>query len=126
QFAGFQSAVGSWISTLISDVEDVLVDEAYVLENLPISSYTVTSVLNAIFDQMIDDSDTIKSSVVSIGGSDTDQTDFVFTQAGLSMTSSPRVFVTRTLDGVNNPSELVTAHTSYNNVESQLAKSCTV
>lgn len=126
QFEGFQSAVSSWISTLIGEVEDLLVDEEYVLENLPISSTGVTDVLNAIYDQMVDEADTIKSSVVSIGGSDTDQTHFIFTQAGLSMTSSPRVFVTRTLDGVNNPSSLVTAHTRYNNVESQLAKTCTV
>ena len=127
QFAGFQSAVSSWINSTIGEVEDLLTDEEYVLENLPISNTDVVSVLNAIYDQMVAESDTIKSSVVSLGGSDTDYSAFQFNNGDALVTGSrPRVFVTRTLDGVNNPSSLVTAHTRYNNVEGQVSKSCTV
>jgi hypothetical protein len=123
QFTGFQSAVSSWISSLIGEVEDLLVDETYILENLPIFTSDVTSVLNAIFDQMIVDEDTIESSVVTLGGSDTDQAKFVATTYAAGTAGGPSVFVTRTLDGVNDPSSLVSAHTSYNNVEGQLSKS---
>lgn len=123
QFEGFQAAVSSWISSLIGEVEDLLVDEEYVLENLPIFASDVTTVLNAIFDQMLADGDTIESSVVSLGGSDIDQNHFTPSLTGAGTSSAARVFVTRTLDGVNAPSSLVTAHTSYNNVEGQLSKS---
>jgi hypothetical protein len=126
QFTGFQDAVASWISSLIGEVEDILTDETYVLENLPISASDVTTVLNAIFDQMIEDADTIKSSVVSLGGLDQDEYYFIPSADAASTSSGPRVFVTRTLDGVNDPSSLVSAHTSYNNVESQLAKTANV
>lgn len=120
QFEGFKSAVASWISTAISEIEDLLTDETYVLEELPIFSSDVTTVLNAIFDKMTTDNDTIKSSVVSLGGSDVDQNHTSFTGSR----SSGRLFVTRILDGVSDPSSLVDAHTSYNNVEGQLAMSC--
>ncbi len=123
QFAGFQSAVSSWVDSMIGEVEDVLTDEEYILEFLPIFSSDVTTVLNAIFDQMLSTTDTIESSVVSLGGSDVDQNDFTPCISGEGTSSAPRVFVTRTLDGVNAPSSLVSAHTSYNNVEGQLSKS---
>jgi hypothetical protein len=131
QFEGFKSAVSSWISTMIGEVEDILTDEAYVLEELPIFTSDVTTVLNAIFDQMLNDADTIESSVVTLGGSDADVKDFKIseysgTPEGASEYGVPRVFVTRTLDGTQAPSSLVDAHTSYNNVEGQLAMSCDI
>lgn len=121
QITTMQSSITSWIQTFISNVEDLLTNEEYILENLPISETSVTAVLNAIFDQMITDSETIKSSVVSLGGSDVDQTTFQVAGA-----DTFDIFVTRLLDGTSDPSDLVTAHSSYNMVEGQLAKSATI
>jgi hypothetical protein len=127
QYEGFKDAVSNWIATVIDDVEAILTDEEYVLDELPISATDVTTVLNAIFDHMIANSETIKSSVVSIGGADTDQNKFTILRSdAASMLLDPYGFVTRTLDGVNAPSSLVSAHPSYNNVEGQLAKTCTL
>ena len=125
QFAGFQSAVTSWISSLIGEVEDLLVDEAYILEQLPIFATDVTSVLNAIFDHMEDNSQTIESSVVTLGGSDLDYKASTVSPSTAAVIIG-QLYATRLLDGVSSPSSIVNAHTSYTNVESQLAKSCTV
>lgn len=111
QFTGFQDAVSSWISTLISEVEDVLTDEAYVLEELPIYATDVTSVLNAIFDKMEDDSATIESSVVTLGGQDIDVQSAAVSPS-TAATIIGQLYASRRLDGVNDPSSLVTAHTS--------------
>lgn len=126
QITTMQTSVTSWIATFISEVEGVLVDEEFVLENLPIFETTVTAVLNAIFDQMIADSATIQSSVVTIGGTDADTGSFEIARTdGVAVDFPSTVYITRLLDGVNDPSDLVSAHQAYNGVESQLAKSCT-
>ena len=126
QIETMQTSVSSWIQTFISEIEGVLTDEEFVLENLPIFETSVTAVLNAIFDQMIADSATIQSSVIELGGVDTDMTSFVIDRTdAYTPDVESKVFVSRLLDGVNDPSDLVTAHQAYNNVESQLSKSCT-
>ncbi len=125
QFLGFKNAVTSWISTLISEVEDILLDEDYVTDELPIFQRDVTSVLNAIYDYMVDNSLTIKSSVVTLGGNDQDTGVLVVNSSTAATTAKGRVYLTRTLDGVSDPSSSVTAHLRYNGAESQLAMSCT-
>lgn len=122
QIQTMQTSVTSWIATFISEIESVLTDEEYILENLPIFETTVTAVLNAIFDQMTTEGATIKSSITEIDTVDQDEA--FFTVSG--DLGSINVYVTRILDGVNDPSDLVSAHTSYTNVESQLAKSATI
>lgn len=127
QFLGFKSAVASWISSLIGEVEDILLDEDYVTDELPIFQRDVTTVLNAIYDYMVDNSLTIKSSVVSIGGSDADTGSAqILSGSASAYLSKPRIFVTRTLDGLTAPSDSVAAHTRYNNIEGQLSMSCTL
>lgn len=128
QFLGFKEAVGSWISSLIGEVEDILLDEDYVTDELPIFQRDVTTVLNAIYDYMVDNSLTIESSVVSLGGSDTDKASFAInssTGSGYSSTNHGKVFMTRKLDGLSDPSDLVTAHQRYANAEGQLSMSAT-
>jgi hypothetical protein len=125
QFEGFKSAVSSWISTMIGEVEDLLTDEAYVLENLPIFATDVTTVLLALFDQMVADGDSFKASIVTLAGVDADQSFFVLDE-GEADDDYGYVFVTRLLDGVNAPSSLADSHPRYNNLESQLAMSCDI
>lgn len=119
----WQSSLNSWISSLISEVGKVLVDRDYVIEQLVLNATDVTTVLNTIYDYMVDNSYSFKPSVVSIGGSDTPV-------GVLDIAASPseggQVYIVRRLDGVNAPSSVVTAHQRYNQVESQLAKSTTV
>jgi hypothetical protein len=127
QFLGFKEAVGSWIDSLISEVEDVLLDEDYVTDELPIFQRDVTTVLNAIYDYMVDNSLTIESSVVSLATVDTDKSSFVITSSSSSYSSTNhgKVFITRKLDGISDPSDTITAHQRYANAEGQLSMSCT-
>lgn len=121
----WQSSLNSWISSLISEVGKVLVDRDYVIEQLAINGNSVTTVLNQIYDYMTDNSYSFKPSVVSLGGSDVPKTTF----ATSSSTYAPymsQVLVSRWLDGINAPSSLVTAHSRYNQEESQLSKSTTI
>jgi hypothetical protein len=128
QFLGFKTAVGSWIDSLIGEVEDILLDEDYVTDELPIFQRDVTTVLNAIYDYMVDNSLTIESSVVSLAASDTDKSSFAInssTGGGYSGFNHGRVFITRKLDGLSDPSSTVTAHQRYANAEGQLSMSAT-
>lgn len=124
----WQSSLNSWISSLISEVGKVLVDRDYVIEQLVLNATDVTTVLNAIYNYMVDNSYSFKPSVVSIGGSDVHLKNFFITDAVTNLYSNfyGICMVTRRLDGANAPSSVVTAHQRYNQIESQLAKSTTV
>lgn len=132
QFDSFQSQVTQWTSALITDVSNILVDRAYVIDQLNLRSFSTTDVLNALYDYMILNSESLKSSVVSLGGSDVDKA--IYCQGTLAETHGvtgqdplyPALMVSRLLDGVNSPGNNVTAHLRYDGIESQLARSCTV
>lgn len=138
QFLSMKNAVSGWISTLISDVTTVLLEPDLVLDELSLYSYDVTSVLNGLYDYMDDNSETIETSVVTLGGTDIHQkaasaTVGTFsagtaTTNGIVFTSDPPpvLFVSRILDGVNAPGNGVTAHIRYDGIESQLARSATI
>lgn len=128
QIDAFQSSVAGWIQTLISDVQRVILDEGFVIDELPIASEDISTVLQAIHEYMLTSPDDIKSSVVSIGGSDVDVNKFTLASGILSAVTALEgtVFVTRTLDGVNAPNAEAQAYAKYANLEGQLAKTCTV
>lgn len=137
QFLSMKNAVAGWISTLISDVSAVLIEPDLVLDELSLYSYDVTSVLNALYDYMDDNSETIETSVVSLGGSDVEKNACVATISGVatqlvagSVLSDqqvpPSLCVSRTLDGTSAPGNNVTAHIRYDGQESQLARSATI
>lgn len=126
QFLSMKNAVAGWISTLISDVSSVLIEPDLVLDELSIYSYDVTTVLNALYDYMDDNSQTIETSVVTLGGSDVALADSMAGDFSTSATLHPVLFVSRTLDGTSAPGNNVTAHIRYNGIESQLARSATI
>lgn len=119
--SGFQTNFTSFINSLITDLQNGLfADRDYVLEQLTFSGSGTTAVLNALYNYMVDNSLTIESSVVSIGGSDADKA------AGtVSLAKGAYLLCTRILDGVNNPGNGVSAHLRYLGAESQLARSTT-
>lgn len=120
--SGFQTNFTSFINSLITDLENGLfTDRDYVLEQLQFSGSGTTAVLNALYDYMDDNSYTIQSSVVSIGGSDADKA-----RSSETLSLESTLLCTRLLDGVNDPGNGVSAHLRYLNVESQLARSTTV
>lgn len=124
-FAAMQGNVTTWINTLIADLQRLFVDRSYVLEQLPSNDRTTTGILNALYDYMLQNSETIQSSVVSLDGADVDLN--ASTLVGPDIGSlTPRLFVSRTLDGVSNPGNGVQAHIRYSGIESQLARSTTV
>lgn len=128
-YLGYYGNVASWIQEMIQVVQSILTDEEYVLDELPIFASDVTTVLDALFDYMVENSETLKASIVTFSSVDTDQDLYGFqTGVGTLPTGArtPAVMVSRILDGVNPPSGLVSANTHYNNLESQLAMSCVV
>lgn len=124
QTQGFKSAVSGWIQTLIQATTGVLTDPEYVLDELAIYQYDITSVLNALYDYMVDNTITIETSVVTLGGAD------VALQASGAVQQDtmffPLLFASRTLDGVNSPGNGVSAHLRYDGIESQLARDGTI
>lgn len=120
-FEGFQSNVTSSIQALITDMQNLILDRNYTEEQLDAYTSGVTAILNALYTYMVDNSLTIESSVVSIGGADVNIQD-----ANLSSGLFKRILCGRTLDGVNSPGNGVTAHLRYLGAESQLARSTTV
>ncbi len=117
--SAMQDNVTSWIQALIADVSNLFQNRTYVIEQLNVSEYTNTAVLNAIYDYMVANGESIKPSIVTLGGSD----------ANLKSSGSgvdPQLFCCRILDGVNDPGNGITAHKRYLGVESQLARSTTV
>jgi hypothetical protein len=126
QFAGFQSTITNWISSVILNTRDILLDRDYVIDELSIYNFQVTDVLNGLYDYMIDNAETIKSSVVTL---DTNDVDKAASESLISINDDPQypiLFCSRTLDGVNSPGNNVAAHLRYDGIESQLARSCKV
>lgn len=117
-----QSGMSAGIDSLIADVGNLLLDRDYVTEQLDFYETGTVAVLNALYQYMINNSATIKSSVVSLGGSDVDRK----FSGGANPTNPGGLFLTRMLDGVNAPGNGVTAHTRYKGIEGQLARSTTV
>lgn len=144
QFDSFQGQVAQWIAYLITNVQNILVDRDYVIDQLNLFNFTVTDVLNALYDYMIDNSETIKSSVVSLDSADVDKTivsvSSAFQAIALTYTEkthgivannnggefNPVLMCYRILDGVNSPGNNVSAHLRYDGIESQLAQTSTV
>lgn len=137
QFLSMKNSVASWISTLKSNCTNILLDTELVLDELPIYSFDITSVLNGLYDYMEDNSQTIETSVVTLGGADVNTAAVASADDALAYSYAtgsviadgnmpPVLFCTRILDGTSSPGNGVTAHTRYNNQESQLAKTATV
>jgi hypothetical protein len=131
--AAFQNSVTGSIRSIISDLNGLIFDRDYTTEQLNLYQTTLVGVLNALYDYMVENSDDIKSSVVSIGGSDTDYQDTAENSglAGDLATSAdnfaaPKLYCCRFLDGVNSPGNNVLANKRYRGVESQLARTTTV
>lgn len=128
-YLGYYGAVAGWIQELVSNVQSVIVDEEFVLDELPIFASDTATVLDAIFDYMVLNTSTLKASIVTLATVDIDYAKVTFqTGVGSLPTGAPNptVFVSRLLDGVNAPTNLVRANTHYNNLESQLAMTATV
>lgn len=128
QVDAFQSSVAGWIQTLIADVQRVILDEGFVIDELPIASEDIGTVLQAIHEYMLTETDDIKSSVVSLGGSDVDINKFTLASGIVDTVTflDGTVFLTRTLDGVNAPNAEAQAYSKYANLEGQMAKTCTI
>lgn len=124
-----QSSITSSIQNLISQCTTLLTDRDYVLEELPIFSYDINSVLDGLREYMVNNSLTIKTSVVSLGGADTPfniSRDTVSSATGALGTDRPRLMCGRLLDGTNNPSSSIRAKSYYSNLESMSAMTTTV
>lgn len=130
QFDGFQSSVASWISSLIANVQSILLDRDYVVDQLNLYQFSITDVLNALYDYMVTSAETIESSVVTFDTEDVDKYNdqSQVDGAGVIIGSNffPVLFVSRTLDGVSAPGNNVPAHVRYDGIESQLARSATI
>lgn len=121
-----QQTITGWITSLIQDDASILTDREYVLEQLPISDFTETSVLNAIFDYMVDNSETIKASIVTLGGSDVNQNSTQTVSSDQANERGPQLYVTRILDGNSAPGNGVSANVRFSGLESQLARTTTI
>lgn len=124
QFDSFQGQVSQWIAQLIANVQSVLLDNDYVVDQLNLYQFSVTDVLNGLYDYMIEQNETIKSSVVTLNASDVDKAASITLPLD-SEPLMPVLFVSRTLDGVNSPGNNAAAHLRYDGIESQLAMDCT-
>lgn len=128
-YLGYYGNIAGWIQEIVSHMQSILTDEEFVLDELPIFASDITTVLDALFDYMVTNSSTLKASIVTLAGADADYSRVTF-QTGVGSLPvgaiGPSVFVSRLLDGVNAPSNRVGANVHYNNLESQLAMSCTV
>jgi len=125
QIEAFQAQVAGWIQQYASNVQAIILDETTVISQLPIASGDLTTVLTAISQYMVDNSVTIQSSVVTLGGSDADIAKFNIPLGALSTPGEAYVFVSRKLDGINAPSNSYRTYPHYFGRESQLAMSCT-
>jgi hypothetical protein len=123
QFDSFKDGVSSMTRTLIGDCTTVLTDRDFVLTELPISEYDITSVLEGLHAYMVTNSEDIQTSVVTLGGADAD-----LAASGVATTepATPILFVGRKLDGVNDPGNGVNGRLEYDNFESQLSKDDTI
>lgn len=118
--AQYQSSITQAIFGAISDLNGLILDRDYTVEQLGTFDLSVTGVLDAIHKYMVDNSLVIKSSIVSIGGSDTDNA------VGVGSVVGPYLFCHRKLDGVNSPGNGVVPNKRYAGLESQLARTTTV
>ena len=120
--ASFQSAIRTSILAISADFTGkMLSDRDYVVEQLDYYGTSTSDVLNALHDYMVDNSESLTPSVVSLGGADVDKQ-----KAGVAGTSFARMIACRTLDGVSSPGNGVSANSRYLGLESQLARSTTV
>jgi hypothetical protein len=123
-FAGMQSNVTTWINALGIDLQRLFLDRTYVLEQLSVPNINTTSILNAVYNYMIDNSETIEASIITLGGADVD-----IARTGIQASIGAGVqelYTSRILDGVNAPGNGVAAHLRYSGVESQVARTTTV
>lgn len=125
--ADAQNGVSRSINALVGNLRNLLLDRDYVVEQLGMSSFSVSDVLNALFKYMTDGSITIDTSQVSIGGSDADFASSTMGQGGNpGQYAEPTLFCCRTLDGFNAPGNGVSANIYFSGLESQLARSTSV
>ncbi|HUT88694.1 MAG TPA: hypothetical protein VMY37_04310 [Thermoguttaceae bacterium] len=103
-FAGFQDTLVSWIGDLAAKISESLTDVDLVLQetSLPLDgSATVDDVLREFYRKMIDDTESVDASILSICGADQDAGTAT---ADASNQGTGKVFVTRILDGYAAPS----------------------
>lgn len=129
-YQSFYDQLAEWIQSLITWATAVVLDEETVLDELPLPSQDLASVLNGIIDYMHSNSVTVDASVVTLAAADTDKARFDVVRpegndeyVGFHV---PQVFVSRLLDGINAPAVGVAPYHRYNNVTSELAMSATV
>lgn len=122
-FSSGQSSLTSIIQSVINFYGSTFfTDRDYVIENLPTSNFDTASILGALYEYMVTNTETILASVVTIGGSDAN-----WNATAVATTNiAPRLYATRTLDGVNSPGNGVVADARYVGIEGQLAKTTTI
>lgn len=128
-FAGLEDQVTSWIFSLISDLQNLILNRDYVIEQLVVADESVNGVFSALFDYMVLNNVTIKTSVVSLAGSDVNEKASLAFDASAANSSDligPRLYATRILDGFNPPGSGLQADSRYAGIEGQLSKSTTI
>lgn len=118
--AQYQASITQAIFGSVSHLNGLLLDRDYTVEQLGLFDLSVSGVLDAIHKYMVDNSLTLETSVVSLGGSDTDN------QIAVGSVYGPYLFAHRKLDGVNSPGNGVAPNGRYLGLESQLARTTTV
>lgn len=122
---GIQQNITGWIQALVNDLENLITNRPYVIEQLQNEAFDVRSILHSLYDYMVTNGETIESSVVSLGGSDANEKAST-NASGSNGELYPRLYVSRILDGVNSPGNGAEAQAHYVGIEGQLARSTTI
>ncbi len=110
-FDGFRAAVLSWIATINAKAGELLTERESILEELELEETTIQAVLAEMFRDMVDNAQTIKRNVVTIGAITDDK---VNANAG-------SIMVDKVLDGVSNPHGSFSANWEYAGRDSELS-----
>lgn len=110
-FEGYKGSVLTWISGMQSKTQQRLMQRETILEELGLQTIDVRTVLRALYRDMVDNTQTIDASTVTVGAVTADK---VNTNAG-------GLLVDKKLDGVTSPHQSYDANWEYNEVDSELA-----
>ena len=126
-FDGYKASMTSIITALITESKKPLTDRTNILSELRIPTFDFQGVLDGLHDYFTANSEHVLESIVTIDTADVDLDAIDISAAGsVADADGPKVFITRTLDGLNPPSNTVSANSRYINLESHLSMPATL
>jgi len=111
-FTNFKNGVRGWIGTVNTEATKVLTDLDLVRGQLPIGGATeTTTILIALWKDMVDNSQTIKPNVVTVGS----------VTMTVANADAGTILVSKVLDGYNAPGNGMSKNRLYDGVDSELS-----